>query len=259
MIEILFIAALIFGLFVLFYRQAVDEFNILQIEGTQLADLPKLLSERTPVVLRGIGDPKLFTPETLQANPRLQQFPLNSQWKLGNYLEEKTRSLQIRMPIPSSELLAQESGLQVWAEHTWFPKFLAAGFLEFLYVLRTEAHVGEQGLRKTTAVPTLLYPTSGSLEVTLLTEHQSTFLPKSWRGRYPETFTVQDTPLVGEIKYITIKLRPGNALCIPSHWFVSLRVAETDKDKPVLWAWMELHHPISRLASYLENQERSHL
>jgi hypothetical protein len=259
MIEILFIAALIFGLFVLFYRQAVDEFNILQIEGSQLADLPKLLSERTPVVLRGIGDPKLFTPETLGANPRLPQFPLNNQWKLGAYLEEKSRPLQMRMPIASSELLAQESGLQVWAEHNWFPKLLTTGFLEFLYTLRTEAHVGEQGLRKTTAVPTLLYPTSGALEVTLLTEHQSAFLPKSWRGRFPETFTIQDTPLVGEIKYITIKLRPGNALCIPSHWFVSLRVADTDKDKPVLWSWMEMHHPISRLANYLENQERSHL
>lgn len=254
MIEFFFIAALIFGLFVLFYRQAVDEFNILQIEGTQLADLPKLLTERTPVVLREIGQPKLFTPDTLQSNPRLQTFPLDAKTTLGAYLQAPSQSQHLSLPTASTQLLAQESGLQVWAEHTWFSKLLGSSVLEAIYTLHVEAHVGEAGLRKTTAVPTLLYPTSGSLEVTLLTEHQTSFLPKAWRGRFPETLTVQDTPLVGEIKYITIKLRPGNALCIPSHWFVSLRAAPADKEKPVLWAWMELHHPLSRMAAYLESE-----
>ena len=87
MIEIFFILALLFGVFILFYRQAIDQYNILQIEGTQLSDLPKLLSERTPVVVRGVGAPKLFTPETLNGNPRLLTYPVTSQMTLGSYLQ----------------------------------------------------------------------------------------------------------------------------------------------------------------------------
>jgi hypothetical protein len=106
------------------------------------------------------------------------------------------------------------------------------------------------GLRKTTGICTLLYPTSGSYEITLLTEQQEKCLPPSWRGRFPETFTLQDTPLVGEIKYITIKLRPGNLLCIPTHWFYSVRAVE--KDKPAMWAKLTLDNPISLVASKME-------
>jgi hypothetical protein len=86
-----------------------------------------------------------------------------------------------------------------------------------------------------------------------MTEHQEQFLPKGWRGRFPERFTVQDTPLVGEIKYITIKVRPGTLLCVPTHWFVSVRGCEESKDKPLLWAWIAVDNPISLVASKMES------
>jgi hypothetical protein len=98
----------------------------------------------------------------------------------------------------------------------------------------------------------MIYPTSSALEVTLLTEHQQQFLPKVWRGRFPEKLTIQDTPLVGEVKYITVKLRPGTVLVMPTHWFLSIRASQEDKKKPVLWSWMEVHNPISYLASRME-------
>ena len=253
MIEILFILAVLFAVFILFYRQAIEQYNILQIEGTQLSELPKLLSERTPIVIRDIGQPKLFTPDVLKQNARLMSYPLTKEISLRNYIEKPTKD-SIRITKKSSHLLARETGLHVWAEHTWFSKFFSNSLWENIHSLKTEAHLGEKGLRKTTAVTTILYPTSAALEVTLLTEHQGQFLPKSWRGRFPEVFTIQDTPLVGEIKYITIKLRPGNVLCIPTHWYLSIRVAEADKDKPVLWSWIELHNPISWIASHMETE-----
>ena len=112
--------------------------------------------------------------------------------------------------------------------------------------------MGEKGLRKTTAIYTMIYPTSEPLEVTLLTEHQETYLPKVWRGRFPEVLTIQDTPLVGEIKYINIKVRPGNVLIIPTHWFVSIRAVNREVEKPLLWSWIEIHNPISSLAARME-------
>jgi len=233
---------------VLFYRQAIEQYNILQIEASQLSDLPKLVGERTPLVLHDIGQPKLFTPETLQANSRLQQFPIGGNQTLGQYIQNPT--LTGIFPRKASLLLAKESGLSVLIEHTWFPKFFTYPILEHIHFLTTEAYLGDMGLTKTTAIHTVLYPTSGTFEVTLLTEQQEKCLPPVWRGKFPELFTIQDTPLVGEIKYITIKLRPGNMVCIPSHWFYSIR--STDKKKPALWAKFTIDNPISSVASSME-------
>jgi hypothetical protein len=251
MIEILFIVALSFGVLILFYRQAIEQYNILQIEATQLADLPKLLTERSPLVIRDVGAPKLFTPDILKQNPRLMSFPISKDMNLKSYLDQPVVG-PLKMTQASSHILARETGLQVWAEHTWFSRFFSTSLWETIHSMKTEAHIGEKGLRKTTAIWTLLYPTSSTLEVTLLTERQGQFLPKVWRGRFPEAFTIQDTPLVGEIKYITIKVRPGTVLCVPTHWYISIRATESEKQGPILWCWMEVHNPISYLASKME-------
>lgn len=248
MIELFVIAAVLLAVFILFYRQAIEQYNILQIEGAQMSDLPKLLGERSPVVVRDIGAPKLFTPETLKGNARLLQFPLATNLTVGQYLTNPRVS--VKLPKKASTLLAKESGLSVWTEHTWSSRLLSYAFLQPIHTLSTDVWIGEVGLRKTSALVTLLYPTAGSFEVTLLTEQQETCLPPSWRGRFPETFTIQDTPLVGEIKYITIKLRPGTILCIPTHWFYSIRIS--DPKAPAMGARITLDNPISWVASTME-------
>ena len=250
MIEIFFVLAVFVALLILFYRQAIEQYDILQIESTQISELPKLLGERAPLVIRNLGEPKLFTPEVLKGNPRLLSFPLTSGFNLGSYLTSptgQTFSLQKK----STSILSNESGLHVWSEHNLFSKLVSSSLLEAMYSFQTEAHIGEKGLRKTTAITTLVYPTSGNLEVCLLTEQQTKFLPKVWRNRFPETFRIQDTPLVGDLKYITIKLRPGNVLCVPTHWYVSIRAEDTKK--PCLWGWFEMHNPISKIASFMES------
>lgn len=247
--EIGIILTVLLAVFVLFYRQAIEQYNILQIEATQLDELPKLVGERTPLVLHDIGQPKLFTPEALKSNTRLQQFPIGQNQTLGQYID--TPTLAGKFPRKASLLLAKESGLSVWIEHTWFPKFFAYPLLQHIHFLNTEAYLGDMGLQKATGISTVLYPTSGTFDVTLLTEQQEKCLPLTWRGRFPEQFTLQDTPLVGEIKYITIKLRPGNMLCIPSHWFYSVR--STDSKKPALWAKFTIDNPISYIASSMES------
>jgi hypothetical protein len=42
-------------------------------------------------------------------------------------------------------------------------------------------------------------------------------------------------------------------LILPTHWFISIRAADDDKKKPVLWSWMEVHNPVSYLASKMES------
>lgn len=248
MIELFVIAAVLLAVLILFYRQAIEQYNILQIEAAQLSELPKLLGERSPVVVRDIGTPKLFTPETLKGNPRLLQFPLAATLTLGQYLAAPRAS--VNLPKKASALLAKESGLAVWAEHTWSSRLVSYPFLQPIHSLTTDVWIGDVGLRKTSAVVTLIYPTAGTFEVTLLTEQQEKCLPSSWRGRFPEALTLQDTPLVGEIKYITIKLRPGTILCIPTHWFYSIRAS--DSKAPAMGARITLDNPISWVASTME-------
>jgi hypothetical protein len=250
MIEILVILVVALAVLIVFYRQAIEQYNILQIESTQISELPKLLSERTPIVIRSIGEPKLFKPETLKSNARLLSFPLEPSMNLSSYLANPKPI--VKLSPKSAQVLANETGLQVWAEHMWFSKFFSNSWWEIVHSLKSEAWIGEKGLRKTTAISTIIYPTSGCLEVTLLTEHQEHCLPKTWRGRFPEQFSVQDTPLVGEIKYITVKVRPGTMLCVPTHWFISVKACEESKGKPLLWSWIEIHNPISRLASSMD-------
>jgi hypothetical protein len=255
MIEILFLIAVLFAVFVLFYRQAINDYNILQIEVSKIHDLPRLLTERSPIVIRSVGQPKLFIPATLKANNRLLSYPLAPGFTLAEYLDAPTDAA-FRMPLKARQQLADESGLRVWAEHTWYPKFFSQPFFENVYTMLVEAQVGSHGLRKTTASVTVIYPTSTGLDVTLLTEKQEVALPKTWQGRIPEQLTIQDTPLVGEIKYITVKVRPGTLLCVPPHWFVSVQQTDTDKQnkKACLWVWMEIHNPISRLSAIMNAQ-----
>lgn len=252
MIEILVVLVVALAVLIVFYRQAIEQYNILQIESTQISELPKLLSERTPVVIRSIGDPKVWTIETLKSNPRLQSFPLEPNFNVSMYLQNPKPF--VKLSPKSSTVLGNESGLQVWASHMWFPKCFSTTWWELFHTIHSDACLGERGLQKTTAITTLLYPTSGSLDVTVMAAHMEEFLPKSWRGRFPELFTVQDTPLVGEIKYITIKLRPGTMLCMPPHWLVSLRASEESKGKPLLWGWIQIHNPISQLSSTMESR-----
>lgn len=265
MYEILFIFVLTFALFVIFYKQAIEDYNILQIEYDQISTLPQLISERLPIVLRNIGLPKLFTPEMLSgATNRLLSFPIGGGAFLGNYINGNNANDdngngdngtdKLYLSKASSALLAKECGLDVWFNHKWFSLVFSNPLWCNLYTTRTEAHLGESGLRQTRAFSTLLFPASSTLDITLLTESQIKYLPLNWKDKYPDLFTIQDTPLVGEIKFITIKLRPGNVLVIPTHWLFSVRQSEnkTDKKIPVMWSLSEVHHPISWLASAMD-------
>lgn len=247
MIEILFVLAIIIAIAVLFYRQAIDEYNILQIDAEKIAEIPKLLTERYPLVVKDAGVPKVFTAEVLRSNTRLRGFPLGKQKTLGTYLSGNNEKLQI--PKEARKLLAAESGLHVWSVHSWFPRCFTNPLFENLHSVSTEGYVGTCGLRKCTAINTIIFPATGTLEVTLLTEKQSVFFPRKWKNTVPETWTIHDTPLIADVKYINIKLRPGNVLFVPTHWFVSVSSSES----PLLWSFMEVHNPISYLASRLED------
>jgi hypothetical protein len=56
-----------------------------------------------------------------------------------------------------------------------------------------------------------------------------------------------DCPLLNEVQFMDVILRPGHMFIMPPHWIVSLK----STDKMPVFAWIEVHHPISKLASSL--------
>ena len=249
MIEWFFFAAIVFIVLVIFYKQANEEFTILQCDGTQLVSLPSLLSEKYPVVVKQIQVPLFYTQEAIQQNTRIQTFPMK---EYGKTLIDALSDSTLTISQESSIILAQQIGLQVWADHNWLP-YISTWSL--LYSMNAFAYTGERPLRKTTGHTTIVVPTSQPIEIAILTGSQEKFFPVNWRSRFPETFTANDTPLVGSIKFIIIKVKPGTVLCIPPHWMYSVR--GTEPKKPLLWCVLEAHHPLSRMSATFEQSNEN--
>jgi hypothetical protein len=233
--------------FVFFYKQKAQEFRISQIEYTQLSALGDLLTELNPVVIRGLPMPSFLTPDTLQKNSRLGNFPVGENLTLKTYLDSDEFTLSPQ-PAELRTTLGNDLGLPMWASHIWFESLTSELWYSFCMNVSAEAYLTGAGLQKTVACSTLIYPTSGTFLCSLLLESSTQFLP-TWEGRFLSDFTQADTPLLHEVQYLDIKLRPGHALVIPPHWIFSMQPDASVK-KP-MFAVVEFHHPISRLAKAL--------
>ncbi len=248
MLEIFLCLAIFFLVLVFFYKQKAEGVNILQIESDKLNTFHELLSEKYPIVVRGLGEPKFLTPEILKSTPRLHGYQLAPKLYLGDILKTGKVPTNLKVPEEVRKKLATDVGLHVWGEHTWLPQYSGENPSWFLS-LDTQVNIGSIGLTKTAAYSTLLYPTSGTFVCSLLLESAEKFLPKQWEGRFLDELTLSDTPLLKEIQFIDIILRPGHMLHIPAHWIYCCKVREADTIPLV--GILEVHHPISRLASSL--------
>lgn len=232
MLEYLLI--LVAGLFiaVLFYKQANEQLEILLLEASRQSELPTLLQERSPVIIRGYATPSLGTPAECKKRPSLA--PL-FQWDPSTF------------PLATRKALSQESGLDIWFEHTWIPH-LTTPFTQLFMKPHSRLLIHSEGLQKTTAPYTFIMPTQGEFILTIMLQSQEPFLPKRWKGRIFSTFTAQDTPLLNQVQYTEVVLRKGHILILPAHLFYD--ISQTKESKEEAWAYcVELHHPISQLRS----------
>ena len=251
---LLFCIAIAFLIAVLFYRQRRAELSILQIEQEKLdSQLSELLEERQPLVIRGIQPPKGLTRDTLFKTPRLQNFPVGGQ-PLGLLLQDPSM-LASSQGLPTLTYegrieLAKELSLPIWAEQGWRSRFAETTWIgAAVGCTRTEVVIGGLGMMRTTANYTCIIPTDGENTVSLLSQQSEPFLPATWQYRYPNSLTVNDTAFVADLKYLDIVLRPGSALCIPTHMIVSMEPAN-----PTAFASLvilEYHEPISLLTKMM--------
>lgn len=224
MLEYLLFAIVLFFIGVLFYKQANEEFQILQLDADRFSELPTLYAERSPIVMSDFQTPNLGSYEEVSKRPQIMKM-------LGQGPN-------------SAKFLAKESGLSVWFEHHLFKKLLPSSYTEWVYSFNTSLWPDHRGLFKTTAFQTVLMPTQGTASVKLLLPKMIPYLPTKWKGRRFSTLSLQDTPLLTQIQFIEIRIRKGNLLLLPAHLIVDIESIESS------WVFMgEINHPISALAS----------
>jgi hypothetical protein len=253
LIEFLVCFSLIFLIAVLFYKQRRQDFSILQLEADQMDEqLADLLEERQPLVIRGVQPPKGLTQESLQKIHRLADFPVGG-LPLSTVLKNpSTLASADGRPVLSQEdaaILAEELAIPVWAKKEWLDRLNQFTWLgQAVGTLRTECVLGGLGLFRTSAVVTAIFPTEGKYHASILLKESETYLPQDhWHYRYPSTFTVNDTPLVADLKYLDIVLRPGTVLLVPAHTIVCLQPAP-DSSPFQAAAIVEYHEPVSIIA-----------
>jgi hypothetical protein len=249
MIDILILVTLVFFIAFLFYKQRHTSLEILQAEESQLDEqLSDLLEEQQPLIVRGITPPKGLTKESLEKIPRLAQFSVGGQ-PLDDILKNPIMLSGAKgQPVLSQrrrEELAGELALQVWAEHAWLPRLKQTTWTGWAVgCIKAEVLLGGIGMIRTNAVYTCIMPTEGIYTVSILSKDSETFLPKEWNYKYPGDLSPNDTPLVADLKYIDIIVRPGTMICFPPHFVISIK---PNQETFTAAAIVEYHEPISLL------------
>lgn len=261
--ELVLLVGILFLLLVFFYKQRRKEIELLQVEFTAGAAIPEMAGERQPIILRGVPTPPILTAERLEQIPRLDEFPLiagSGTARLGPYRRAPGTVLPdnqaVGKPIlaeEAGEVLAVELALPLWVERTLQDVALDLGGWSFATSFTTSVMLGGRGLQR--VIPSVLcfLPTEGTYVVSLVSPSSEPFLPARWEAepRYPHLYTINDTPMVGEINYLDLIVRPGTMLCLPAQTVFSIEPKEVGKFNAAVM--IEIHSPVSRLAKILAN------
>lgn len=248
LLETIILIATICIIAILFYKQTNPEYKINQVEKGDFSKVLELLPELSPVVVRGFQVPNFWNQNDIVTNTRLQAIPLVYAGFQPFSLGSATQMELPTRPSTTAQLIAQESGIQVWSEHTILPKYAPLWFSSVLNI-QSSAIIGNQGLQQTTAYSTILMPTEQTIKVSLIHKKHYDYCPTVWRYTMPSKWSKVNTPLVGEIQFIDIIIRTGTLLILPSHWRFSYTSYDTHT-KPMV-VIIEIHNPLSKIAATL--------
>lgn len=246
MLEIILIICILFLILTFFYKQAVCEFRINQIEWSQQAHLPSLLHEKVPLVVRSIPSATFWTHSDVLARPCFKDIPIFHETTLSDWVSTSTPNSICPWKYSQAEIIANVSGINIWANR-WINSTIINPLLKFWLFPKYHCWAGNVGLRKTFATWTCFFPVDGEIIFTIMPENVESSLPSNWLSCFPANLTVKDTPFVADLKFIDVVLRPGNCIIMPSHWFVSW-IAPPSADKAPMVCSISYHSPISLLA-----------
>jgi len=241
MFEYIIILSVLFFIAVLFYKQANEQFEILQTESSRLEELPTLYQDRSPIIISDFQVPALGTFDEMKKRPHILNMTVSPGKTLGNLLQSPELST-FHFSKETAAFLSKESGLSIWFEHHLYESILPSIYTRWIYTNNTGLYIQHRGLFKTTAFQTMIMPTHGTVHVSLLLPKMIPYFPMNWQNRPFKSLTAQDTPLINQIKFVEVIVRKGTILLLPAHCIVDCHSNDA-------WIFMaEIHHPISRLS-----------
>lgn len=253
-LEIVLLLLLLFAALVIVYKGAVHEYQILQKEWSPNIEWSHLLKEQLPIVIRNVS-PEWRGNWTRKATE-------HKSWPVYVETEEEIQRTSWKDWIHSSpgephitnndeiasiaKLPLQEwfdGGFSRWC---WLPKASPN-----VFVLTSESPLP---LTKTTAAATLLQATDGE-PITVWLAHDGSVpseIQADIKGKDPWKLTATEVPLFDEVKFIEVKVRPGNALVIPTHWWFSVTSSSVPTKADGGWGWIATFQtPVSWIVSSL--------
>ena len=248
----IFIFVFIFFVGALFYKQAIREFRINQINWSQIDQLQELWEERAPIVVKDSPVPPVWTFQDVGIRPVYNIEIPSSQQSVQTWVGAAEADAIVPWQEQTAAKLAEIAALRPWLENVWMSKcnkgirqFVAPAFPYTPYLW-----AGARGLHQVRSQWSLIFPTEGSIIVTLITTGQDDYLPSPWEGTFPSLYSLSDTPYVSSIQFMDVILRPGHALWVPAHWKVAWEPTEEMQAIGVPFVCtLDIHTPWSWLAT----------
>lgn len=260
-LELIILTLVVFSVFLVSYKGAVHEFQILQKDWSPNIEWGPLLGEQLPLVIRNVS-PDWQGVWTRKASER-KTWPVQILGEEGQQLRTTWREWLASGPgepmfVNGEEIAAAvKLSLREWTD---------GGFCRATWLSqpsRTEVGVlgprndSVRAAKKTTAITTLVQATDGA-PLSIWLAHDGAVpaeVAKELRGKNPWQLKSEEIPWIDEVKFIEIKLRPGNALAIPAHWWWAARtqlpvVADKPRMADGAWFWIaEFQTPVSWVVS----------
>lgn len=247
LLEGAFLLIIILAVCIVIYRGAVHEFQILQKEYTPENDWKQPLSEQLPLVIRNL--PRHLLGGWTHAKTahkhwivyiRQNRKKFRTTWaewlKDPSILPENINEIATVARLQNTIQNWSMEGITRWS---WLPPATPLP-----YIFGSEQFLG---VSKTAAEFTVIVSTDGE-PLDLWIAHEGavpTNVADKLINKDPWIQTNKTIPWIGEVKYIEVKLRPGNAILIPKHWYYACKPSASYS-----WFWIgEFHTPISAAAS----------
>lgn len=260
--EIVLILGVIYIIVWLFYQESIPEFRINQIEWANRSMIPSILPEKLPIVVRNIPQPTIWTHDdvlnrSVYSTVSIFANQTISQW-LSNVLKHDTQFVNTPWMLEHARLLGSQSGIETWNKR-WIYEFMYPPYAQFIGIPRSSCWIGARPIWTTSAPWTAVIPTEGEIVVSVMpSKGYIHALPPNPENCWLPRITKFDSPFVGDLKFIDIRLRPGHMLIIPTHWIVSWEESELDSDglaeyglkSPPMICLIEFHNIFSILEDW---------
>lgn len=260
--ETIIIFGVIYIIIWLFYKDSVAEFRINQVEWLKRGNVTALLSEKVPIVVRGVPKLSVWTHDDVINRDIYHSVPIFRNKLISDWIEEVRGLDNLECPwdMPHARLLGERSAFQTWNDR-WLSEWIIQSHWKWFWRTFPSCWTGARPMFRTVAPWTVIVPTAGEMMISIFPSKEFDYaLPANWRELWIPHINSFDTPFAGELKFMDICLRPGHILLLPAHWYASWEESELDDTErrelgleiPLMAAVMEYHTLFSVIEDWKE-------